>query len=155
MSIRKRSVRVQEVPEELTLASERSFLRELQKYAESERPRFVLDCSRVSDMNAGTLSLLLSSLEIVMKCNGDVRLASLQPDAEAALRSAGVSRLFEVYATIESAVHSFHQRAASLAPFASEKPKPPIVIRGTKSARPFSGSESSVKSRFWGNPWKS
>ncbi|HEY0794364.1 MAG TPA: STAS domain-containing protein [Acidisarcina sp.] len=155
MSIRKRPVRVHEVPEELTPLKERAFLRELQKYAESERPRLVLDCSRVTDMHAGTISLLLSALELVMKCNGDVRLASLTPEAEADLRSAGVIRLFEVYATVESAIHSFHQRAASLAPFASEKPKLPIVIRETQSHHTPTREEGSGKSRFWGNPWKS
>jgi anti-anti-sigma factor len=155
MSIKKRAVRVHEVPDELTPAKERSFVLELQKYAESERPRFVLDCSKVSDMNTATIGLLLSCLEMVMKCNGDVRLASLRPEAEAALRGAGITRLFEVYATPESAVHSFHQRAASLAPFASEKPKLPIVIRETQRTPPPEMAEGTGKGKFWVNPWKS
>ena len=155
MSIKKRSVRVHEVPEGLTPAKERSFLRELQRYAEAERPRFVLDCSRVTEMDATTIGLLLSCLEVVMKCNGDVRLASLRPEAEAALRAAGVNRLFEVYPTAESAVHSFHQRTASLTPFASEKPKLPIVIREPHPGGASTGQDSSGRSRFWSNPWKS
>jgi anti-anti-sigma regulatory factor len=118
MSIRKHVVRVYKVPEQMTAAKERSFLRDMQKYAEIERPRVVLDCSRVWDMDIATIHLLLSCLEEAMKCNGDVRLASLRP--EAALRLAGVNRLFERYATADSAVQSFHQRQASMAPLAFE-----------------------------------
>lgn len=117
MSIRKRSVRVYEVPEYMVATQERSFLSDLQKYAESERPRVVLDCCRVRDMDFATIRLLLSCLEIVMKCNGDVRLASLRP--EAALQLVGVNRLFEKYATAEGAVQSFHQRPTSIAPLES------------------------------------
>ena len=118
MSIRKRAVRVHQVPEKITASKERSFLQELQRYAEAERPRFVLDCSLVWDMDYPMINLLLSCLEEVMKYNGDVRLASLRPGAESALRLAGVNRLFETYATTEGAVQSFHQRPISLAPLA-------------------------------------
>lgn len=120
MSIRTRAVRVHQVPEMLTPKVEVVFLRDLQKYAHTERPRLVLDCSRVRTMDSATILLLLSSLEEVMKSNGDVRLASLHPDAEAALRAAGVNRLFEMYSTAEGAVNSFHQRATSIAPQSSE-----------------------------------
>jgi anti-anti-sigma factor len=120
MSIIKRSVRVHQVPEKVTSTNEQSFLRDLQKFAESERPRFVLDCSRVYDMDIATIRLLLSCLEEAMKCNGDVRLASLRPKAEEQLRMAGVSRLFEVYSTSDSAIQSFHQRPTSNAPMEME-----------------------------------
>jgi anti-anti-sigma factor len=120
MSIIKRSVRVHQVPERVTSANEQIFLRDLQKFAENERPRFVLDCSRVHDMDIATIRLLLSSLEEAMKCNGDVRLASLRPKAEEQLRMAGVSRLFEMYSTADNAVQSFHQRPTSNAPMEME-----------------------------------
>ncbi len=120
MSIKKRPVMVHQVPEQVTPTRERSFLRDLQKYAETERPRLVLDCSSIWDMDIPMIQLLLSCLEQVMKCNGDVRLASLRPEAEAALRLAGVSRLFEMYSTAENAVQSFHKRPTSIAPLAFE-----------------------------------
>ncbi len=120
MSIRKRAVRVHQVPEQLTAKRGRSFLRDLQMHAEAERPRFVLDCSMIFVMDYPTIDLLLSCLEEVMKYNGDVRLASLSPAAELALRVAGIHRLFETYATTESAVQSFHQRPISLAPLGLE-----------------------------------
>lgn len=120
MSIRTRAVRVHQIPERVTTRSEKVFLRHLQNCAQSERPRYVLDCSRVWTMNRATIHLLLSCLEEAMKCNGDVRLASLHPEAEAALRATDVSRLFEIYPTSEGAVNSFHQRATSIAPYSSQ-----------------------------------
>ena len=121
MSIRMRAVRIHQVPESMTPSESRTFLKSLQECAESERPRFVLDCSRLSTLDGSTISLLLCCLEEVMKCNGDVRLAALTPEAESMLRQAGVHRLFEMYATPESAVHSFHLRPTSLAPLSYEE----------------------------------
>jgi anti-anti-sigma factor len=120
MSIKKRSVKVYQIPGQITAFKERRFLRELHYHTEDDRPRFVLDCSMVQNMNRATISLLLSCLEEAMKCNGDVRLASLCFQAEAALRNAGVKHLFEIYATTESAVHSFHRRPNSIAPLTFE-----------------------------------
>jgi anti-anti-sigma factor len=116
MSTIKREVRVHQVPDQVNATTERSFLLELQKCGEAERPRFVLDCSRVREMDIATIHLLLSSLEEVMKCNGDIRLAALNPPAEEMLHLAGVNRLFEIYPTVDGAVRSYHQRPASIAP---------------------------------------
>lgn len=115
MSIIKREVRVHQVPYQVNATNERAFLRGLQ-CSETERPRFVLDCSRVRDMDIATIHLLLSSLEEVMKCNGDIRLAALHPASEEMLRLAGVNRLFEIYPTVDGAVRSYHQRPMSIAP---------------------------------------
>jgi len=70
-----RAVTVHEVPDKVTAAAERRFLRELQTFVETERPRLVLDCSRVQQMDNATIHLLLSCLEEAMKRNGDVKLA--------------------------------------------------------------------------------
>ncbi len=121
MTLSKRTVNLQQVPEQVTPARERIILQYLQtKCAGTERPLFVLDCSPVQDMDTATIQLLLSCLEEVMKCNGDVRLASLRPDAEETLRLSGVSRLFETYPTVEAAIQSFQKRAASMAPLEVE-----------------------------------
>src|ERR1700712_3799273 len=114
MSIRTRSVEVLIVPTQATPGRERLFLRDLQSSVKTERPRFVLDCSRVWEMDTDTIHLLLSSLEEVMKFNGDVRLASLKPGAKAALKIAGVDRLFEIYTTTDAAAQSFQYRPTSL-----------------------------------------
>jgi anti-anti-sigma factor len=121
MIVSKRTVNVQQMPEQVNAANERLLLQYLQKKcAETERPRFVLDCSPVRGMDTATIQLLLSCLEEVMKCNGDVRLASLRPEAGAALRLSGVCRLFETYESTEAAVQSFQKRPSSMAPLEIE-----------------------------------
>jgi anti-sigma B factor antagonist len=110
MIIRIRAVTVHEVPERVTPAAERRFLQELQEYVETERPRLVLDCSAVRQMNNATIHLLLSCLEEAMKRNGDAKLAVVSAEAKVALDSMGVSRLFEMFATADEAVQSFRHR---------------------------------------------
>jgi len=116
MVITMRPVTVHEVPDHVTAAVERKFLRSLQQYVETERPRLVLDCSKIRQMDNATIHLLLSCLEEVMKRNGDVKLAAVRPDGRATLRVTGVHRLFELYATPSEAAHSFQQRGASILP---------------------------------------
>ena len=116
MVITMRAVTVHEVPAEVTASEERSFLRNLQEYVETERPRLVLDCSEIRRMNRPTLHLLLSCLEEAMKRNGDVRLAALPPEARTSPQLAGIRRLFEIYPTVAEAVHSFQQRPTALPP---------------------------------------
>lgn len=113
----KRPVSLQQIPEGVTASGQAVILQFLERTcAETERPRFVLDCSLVRNMDTCTIQLLLSCLEEVMKCNGDVRLAALRPEAENTLRRSGVSRLFELYSTVEAAIQSFQKRPASMAP---------------------------------------
>jgi len=109
MIIKMRTISVHELPGKVTAPAERAFLRQLQPHLETERPRLVLDCSRVARMDKAAMHLLLSCLEEVMKRNGDVKLASLRPEAEAVLGLAGVQQLFESYSTTAEAVHSFHR----------------------------------------------
>jgi anti-anti-sigma factor len=116
MIIKMRAVTVHEIPDQVTPASERRFLRDLQTYVETDRPRLVLDCSRVQQMDRPTLHLLLSCLEEAMKRNGDVKLAALRPEAMATLQFVGVHRLFEMYTTTSEAIQSFRHRPASFAP---------------------------------------
>lgn len=116
MIIKMRAVTVHEVPEKVTAATERKFLRDLQQYVETERPRLVLDCSRVRQMDNATIHLLLCCLEEAMKRNGDVKLAGVRPEARATLQFAGVSRLFEVYNTVAEATQSFRQRFGAIVP---------------------------------------
>jgi anti-sigma B factor antagonist len=113
MIIRIRAVTVHEVPERVTPAAERRFLADLQNYVETERPRLVLDCSAVREINTSAVHLLLSCLEEAMKRNGDAKLAGLTEDARAFLDSMGVSRLFEIYSNTGEAVQSFRHRGAS------------------------------------------
>jgi anti-anti-sigma factor len=121
MTPTKRVVTVQQIPDKVSTANQKKILNYMQeKCSETERPRFVFDCSLIRDMDTSTIQLLLSCLEEVMKCNGDLRLAELRPEAEDTLRLSGVSRLFETYATVEAAVQSFQKHQASMAPLEIE-----------------------------------
>jgi anti-sigma B factor antagonist len=114
MMITMRPVTVHQLPEQVTAAEERAFLKELQDYVETDRPRLVLDCSRLRLMDDSAIHLLLSCLEEAMKRKGDVKLAALRPGAEAMLRFSGAQGLFESYATTADAVRSYRERPASI-----------------------------------------
>ncbi len=116
MLITMRAVTVHEVPDDVTASEERIFLSNLQEYVETERPRLVLDCSRVRRVSRATMHLLFSCLEEAMKRNGDVRLAALPAETRTAPQLAGLRRLFEVYPTVAEAVHSFQQRPMAMPP---------------------------------------
>jgi anti-anti-sigma factor len=148
MSIRRRAVKVHHVPEQVTAPEERAFLQNLQKHGEAERPRFVLDCSSIWDMDIATIHLLLSCLEVVMKGNGDVRLASLRPGAEEALRIAGVDRLFEIYETTEAAVQSFADHSTSIVPLAFEAETMDAIANAERDRRTSFGLKSPNRNSF-------
>jgi len=110
MRITMRPVTVHRVPGQVTAADERIFLRELERYVETGRPRLVLDCSGLRRMDDAAIHLLLSCLEEAMKRRGDVKLAALCPGAEAMLGFSGARRLFEIYPTTAEAVRSYRER---------------------------------------------
>lgn len=120
MSIRKRAVNILQLPGQISSSSHAEILRRLKLAVQSGHPRFVLDCSRVEVMGPEEIQFLLCCLEEAMKHNGDVRLATVTPEARAVLQSAGISRLFEIYGSTESAIHSYQVRPASMAPLYSE-----------------------------------
>jgi len=120
MSIRKRAVNILQLPGQISSSSHAEILRRLKLVVQSGHPRFVLDCSRIEVMGPEEIQFLLCCLEEAMKHNGDVRLATVTPEARAVLQSAGISRLFEIYGSTESAIHSYQVRPASMAPLYSE-----------------------------------
>jgi anti-sigma B factor antagonist len=123
MIINMRPVTIHELPGQVNAAEERIFMQDMQRYIEAERPRLVLDCSRLRRMDKRAIHLLLSCLEEAMKLNGDVKLAALHPEAKATLWLAGARRLFETYPTTADAVHSYHQRPTSEASWEFDEEK--------------------------------
>jgi anti-sigma B factor antagonist len=115
-----RPVTVLAVPEKVAAAEEKNFLRTLLQKIQGDRPRIVLDCSPLLDMNKSAMRLLLSSLEEAMKRNGDVRLAALNHSALTALTLTGISRLFEIFPTPAEAVHSYRRRSPVVSPQVAE-----------------------------------
>jgi len=104
-----RPVRVKQLPEKLSIKQGRIFFREVESCLTANRPRVVLDCSKVQQLDSAGIHVLLRCLEEAMKRNGDVKLASIPPGATAILELTKVDRLFEAFDSTADAVNSFHQ----------------------------------------------
>jgi anti-anti-sigma factor len=107
---------VMQVPEVLNVKEVRNFMEELGPLLESNRPRIVLDCSQVRSMESAGVEMLLRCLEEVLKRDGDLKLASLSPEAEVILELMRVARVFETFQTCEDAVRSFNAIPADAVP---------------------------------------
>ncbi len=109
-----KSVKVHRLIEHTSQDHQEEVLACLSAHSENERLLLVLDCSGIFQFNRGMINLMLSCLEISMKCKGDVRLAALPPLGEAKLRLLGMTELFELHTTTEGAVDSFDRRRYSM-----------------------------------------
>ena len=103
----KSPVIVMEAPETLNHSEAQSFLAELQPLLDSDRPRIVLDCSQIQNMDSAGIEMLLTCMGEAMKRDGDVKLASLSPAAATILELMRVDRLFEIFPSSEEATRSF------------------------------------------------
>jgi anti-anti-sigma factor len=93
----------------LSVNYSRAFFREVESCLNADRPRVVLDCSKVQQLDSAGILVLLRCLEEVMKRNGDVKLAAIPPAAAAILELARVDHLFEAFDSTADAVNSFSQ----------------------------------------------
>jgi anti-sigma B factor antagonist len=98
---------VMQLPEQLKRQEVGPFLEELQPLLESDRPRVVLDCSQVRDMDSAGVEMLLHCMQETMKRDGDLKLAAISPEAAVILELMRVDRLFEIFNTPDEAVQSF------------------------------------------------
>jgi hypothetical protein len=69
MLIKKREVRVHQILTRMTAKEEAALLVDLARYAETECPCIVLNCSNIFTMHRSTLHLLLSCLEVQRGCS--------------------------------------------------------------------------------------
>src|SRR5271170_6782274 len=104
-----RFVAVKQLPEKLSVKQGRGFFREVEPCLRVDRPRVVLDCSKVRQLDSAGIQVLLRCLEEAMKRNGDVKLASVPSGAAAILELTKVDHLFEVFDSTADAVNSFRQ----------------------------------------------
>ena len=107
---------VMQVPEQFNAGAVQSFMEELGPLLDSNRPRIVLDCSQVRSMDSVGVEALLQCLEEALKRDGDLKLASLSPEAEVILELMRVARVFEAFQTSEEAVRSFNAIPVDAAP---------------------------------------
>jgi anti-anti-sigma factor len=104
-----RPVLVKQLPEKLSVEQGRLFFREIESCLNQDRPRVVLDCSRVRQLDSAGIHVLLHCLEEAMKRNGDVKLAAIPTAAAAILELTKVDRLFEAFDNPSDAVSSFYR----------------------------------------------
>jgi anti-anti-sigma factor len=104
-----RRAAVQQLPEQLSVKQGRGFFREVESCLNVDRPRVVIDCSKLQRLDSAGVRVLLSCLEAAMMRNGDVKLAVIPPGAAAILELARVDHIFEVFESTADAVNSFDQ----------------------------------------------
>jgi anti-anti-sigma factor len=102
------------VPGQVDGIRQRAFYHDIESCINVDRPKVVLDCSKLSKLDSLAIHLLLCCLEEAMKRNGDVRLAALQTEAKSVLMSSGLDQIFQAFDSVDEAVESF--RAPHITP---------------------------------------
>jgi anti-sigma B factor antagonist len=105
---------IMELPEQLKYAEVQTFLGDLRPLLETDRPRIVLDCSKVQRIDSAGVEMLIQCLEEAMKRDGDLKLAAVSPASAVILEMMRVDRLFEVFETSEEAARSFQAFGATV-----------------------------------------
>jgi anti-anti-sigma factor len=109
---------IMELPELLKQPQVQSFVSDFQPLLEIDRPRVVLDCSKVQQIDSAGVEMLLHCLDEAMKRDGDLKLAAVSPASAIILELMRVDRLFEVFPSVDGAAASFHSFGAAEAPHA-------------------------------------
>ena len=99
---------VQRLPGRITSVEARSLFDEIQSSLQGMRPRVVFDLSDVCALDVKGVGMLLRCLEIVMKENGDLKLAAIPQKQELLCEMSRLDGLFETFETTREAVESFH-----------------------------------------------
>jgi anti-anti-sigma factor len=102
-----RPIIVKRVPESLNMKHSRVFLEEVRPLLEHDRPQLVFDLSLVRKIDAAGVDMLLYCMKEAARRDGDLKLASLSPEAQIVLDLTRTGRLFETFATSVDAVRSF------------------------------------------------
>jgi len=102
-----RPVIVKRVPESLNMKQSRAFLEEVRPLLEHDRPQLVFDLSQVRKLDAAGVDMLVYCMKQASRRDGDLKLASLSPEAQVVLDLTRTSRLFEIYANSADAARSF------------------------------------------------
>lgn len=119
-----RPVVVKRVPERLNLQQSRTFVREVQAFLRSDRPQIVLDLSQVRQIDAAGVDMLLHCMSEAMKRDGDVKLASLSPQAAVILEMTRTDRLFEIYESSTDAARSYSGFLPNALRLQQQSPRP-------------------------------
>ncbi len=102
-----RPVVVKRVPERMHLRQARQFQQEVRPFFRVDRPQVVFDLSSVRVIDAAGIDMLLECMTEASRRDGDLKLASVSPQAAVVLELTRTDRLFEIYETATDAVKSF------------------------------------------------
>ncbi|HVH86175.1 MAG TPA: STAS domain-containing protein [Terriglobales bacterium] len=102
-----RPVVVKRMPERMNQREARKFLQDVQPFLNADRPQLVFDLSQVKQLDVAGVEMLLRCVSEVMKRDGDLKLASLSPQAAMVLELTRTDRLFEIYENSTEAARSF------------------------------------------------
>jgi anti-anti-sigma factor len=102
-----RPVIVKRVPEILNLKQARVFLDEVRPLLEHDRPQLVFDLSLVRKIDAAGVEMLLHCMKEAARRDGDLKLASLSPQAQVVMDLTRTGRLFEIFSSSAEAARSF------------------------------------------------
>lgn len=102
-----RPVIVKRVPENLNLKHARAFLEEVRPLLEHDRPQIVFDLSMVCRIDAAGVDMLVYCMKEASRRDGDLKLASLSPQAQVVLEMTRAGRLFETFVSSADAARSF------------------------------------------------
>jgi anti-sigma B factor antagonist len=103
----RRPVIVMQLPEQLDGKDIQHLVGELAPMLEPQRPRIVLDCSRIKRIDSAGVEALLHCLEEAMKRDGDLKLAAVSPESKVIFDLMRLDGIFEMFTTPEEAIHSF------------------------------------------------
>lgn len=76
---------------------------------ENEGVQIIVDMKETQFIDSSGVGGLLSSLKLVMKSQGDIKIARPTPQALTLLRLTRLHRVFQIYDDLESAVKSFQK----------------------------------------------
>lgn len=107
METNSRPVVVKRMPQRVNMRAAREFLQDVQPLLAADRPQLVFDLAQVQQLDAAGVELLLHCMSEAHKRDGDLKLASLSPQAAVMLELTRTERLFEIYETSADAVRSF------------------------------------------------
>jgi anti-anti-sigma factor len=95
------------MPARVNQREARSFFRDVQPFLKADRPQLVFDMSLVEQLDSAGIEMLLECMAECMKRDGDLKLASLSPQAATVLELTRTDRLFEIFETSTDAARSF------------------------------------------------
>lgn len=126
MKLGTRPITVRQLPSGTDLRQKLLFIEGMESCMAQRRPCLVLDCSSLRSLDEAAVHMMLHCLEEALKRNGDVKLAAVPAPVQTALCAAGLTRLFDVYDTVDAAVDSFHAVPLAAASLPAEAAAPAL-----------------------------